>query len=75
MKKKRKCYVCGAKLTVRKENVYTVCERKTVIEAMTEKPTTFDVMDCPQCGCQQLLASRMPRLEFEVVDERKQDGN
>jgi Zn finger protein HypA/HybF involved in hydrogenase expression len=70
MKKKRKCYVCGAKLTVRKESVYTVCERKTVIEAMTEKPTTFDVMDCPQCGCQQLLASRMPRFDF-IVEERK----
>ena len=71
MKKKRKCYVCGAKLTVRKESVYTVTEQKTLIDSMTKSPTTFDVMDCPQCGCQQLLASRLPRLDF-IVEERKE---
>ena len=71
MKKKRKCYVCGAKLNIKKELVYTVCEDKSVLQAMTEKPYCFDVMDCPQCGCQQLLASRMPRLDF-IVEERKE---
>lgn len=71
MKKKRKCYVCGAKLTIKKEYVYTVHENKTMLQAMTEKPSCFDVMDCPQCGCQQLLASRLPRLDF-IVEERKE---
>ena len=71
MKKKRKCYVCGAKLTIKKEHVYTAHENKTMLQAMTEKPSCFDVMDCPQCGCQQLLASRLPRLDF-IVEERKE---
>ena len=72
MKKKRRCYVCGAKLNIKKELVYTVRDNKSMLQAMTEKPSCFDVMDCPQCGCQQLLASRMPRIEFEVVDERNE---
>ena len=73
MKKKRKCYVCGAGIALRKELVYRVREAiLPLAEAFTRTPAVFDAMDCPVWGCQQVLATRMPKLDFTVIDERKE---
>ena len=74
MIKKKLCYVCGAKITVKKDLVYLVREREVpVSEVFVRTPAVYDAMDCPHCGCQQLLATRLPKLDFTVVTEVQND--
>ena len=54
LKKKTKCTVCGYRFIPEKENIKTVKESK-----LFEMPKYFDVIDCPQCGCQKALAARI----------------
>ena len=66
-----KCKVCGKRFTPTVERVYQASEEVTIFSALTTAPRVYDVMDCPQCGCQQLLKVRMPR--FNVGSEVDED--
>lgn len=63
MKIKQKCGVCGKRLSISKDEIYMVIESQGFAAALTAPPQKFDAIDCPRCGCQQLLAVRMPRLK------------
>ena len=57
-----KCCVCGMRFEPRKEAVYQVTESLSVAQVLTDAAKTFDAMDCPRCGCQQVLKVRMPKV-------------
>jgi hypothetical protein len=63
MVKKRKCRACGFKFRLEKENRYLVRKSTSLIGNMTERPTTFEMFDCPQCGCQNPLGTYMQPIE------------
>ena len=63
---KIKCKVCGKRFLPCKENVYQAFEPVPSLKALTEITRTYDVTDCPRCGCQQPLKVRMP-----IYKERK----
>ena len=52
MIKKKKCRACGFKFRLEKENRYLVKKSTSLIGSLSEKPTIFEMFDCPQCGCQ-----------------------
>lgn len=69
---KKKCLACGYRFRLTKEKVYTVYEPKSVIEALSSTAKCFDVIDCPQCGCQNELALHLPSVKnakSEVDDD------
>lgn len=52
-----KCAVCRKRFTVSKEHVYQASE--TILIDVIK---VYDVVDCPRCGCQKILAVRMPKF-------------
>ena len=52
MVKKKKCRACGFKFKFERENRYLVKWLPYPSGNLLEKPTIFEVFDCPQCGCQ-----------------------
>ena len=65
MKRKVKCGVCGHRFHIVKAEVYPATEAKGCMKVLTEGTKTFDVMDCPNCGCQKTLKVRMARQSQE----------
>ncbi len=63
--KKMECKVCGTRIKPAKDEIYAATERLTPMELLTSKARVFDAIDCPRCGCQNLLAIREPRVEAE----------
>lgn len=61
MLKKQKCKVCGFKFRLEKENRYL-----SLIRNPSEKPTIFEMFDCPQCGCQNAVGIYEQPIEGEV---------
>lgn len=55
--KKIKCCVCGNKFTPLKKDVYRCVEKILMVP-----DKMIDVIDCPQCGCQNRLAERLIRI-------------
>lgn len=68
--KKRTCGVCGYRVTPKKEEIYVAEEPRGIMETLTKPPTQFNAMDCPRCGCQILLAIRVPRVDLPPITER-----
>ena len=70
MRKKKICFVCGEHIAIKKDLVYLVREREVPVSEMFVRcPVVYDAMDCPHCGCQQLLAARLPKLDVTVIEE------
>jgi len=61
MKRKIKCSVCGQRFHIVKAQVYQAKETGGVIKALADGAKTFDVMDCPNCGCQKAICVRMDK--------------
>lgn len=66
MIKKKKCKACGFKFRLEKENRYLVRRGTSVVGALTEKPTIFEMFDCPKCGCQNVVGI----YEQQIVEEK-----
>lgn len=66
---KKKCNACGHRFHPDKEKIYPAQNRQTVIEALSSAPQTFDMMDCPRCGCQVALAVRLPAMNTEESED------
>lgn len=60
---KIKCIVCGKRFMPDKESTYLVCNPVTALSALCNTPNVHDAVDCPRCGCQQLLKIRVPKIE------------
>lgn len=56
----KRCEVCGRIFRVKKDDVYTVSEAASLVDAfVTGKPMAcMNAIDCPRCGCQKLLSIR-----------------
>lgn len=61
MLKKKKCRACGFKFRLEKENRYL-----SLIGNPSEKPTIFEMFDCPNCGCQNAVGIYEKPIEGEV---------
>ena len=58
--KKRKCKVCKVRFKITKKCVYIAKERPVFsVLAKAASVKTFDVIDCPSCGCQVVLGERL----------------
>lgn len=66
---KIKCSVCGKRFLLKKEDVYQTVESLSLTQALTSTPKTYDVTDCPQCGCQKLLGIRMPKAAERIIED------
>lgn len=57
-----KCSICNKRFTPKKEKVYRVKDRVTIIKPFSESAAivVFDAIDCPRCGCQHKLVERLP---------------
>lgn len=66
---KIKCGVCGKRFLPNKEAVYQTTESLSLGQVLTQVPKRYDVIDCPQCGCQQLLGIRMPKVAERVIED------
>lgn len=64
--KKKKCRACGFKFRLEKENRYLVRSGSTVDGRLSEKPTIFEMFDCPQCGCQNAVGI----YEQQIVEKQ-----
>lgn len=62
MIKKKKCKACGFKFRLEKENRYL----SKVVGSLSEKPTIFEMFDCPRCGCQNAVGI----YERQIVEEK-----
>jgi len=67
--RKRKCGVCGYRVTPEKEKVYTAEEPRAFMETLTKPPLRFDAIDCPRCGCQIMLTIRADRVNIPARPE------
>ena len=68
MNHKIKCSICGRRFRIIKAQVYQATEAKGIAKYLTEGTKTFDVMDCPSCGCQKTLQKRMGKRKEESED-------
>lgn len=69
-RKKKKCGVCGYRVTPDKEAVYTAEEPRSFTECLSKPSPRFSAIDCPRCGCQIPLAIRAPRVNASEEPER-----
>lgn len=58
-----KCKVCKKRFTPKKEAVYQVCAPNKLLTALTGNENHHDAIDCPRCGCQNILAERLPAVK------------
>ena len=67
--RKKKCGVCGYRVTLDKEKVYVAEEPRAFMETLTKPPLRFDAIDCPRCGCQIMLTIRADRVNIAATTE------
>lgn len=60
---KNKCEICGKTFPLNKEYVYQIRKELPVLASLTEPAQTYDVIDCPFCGCQKILKTRYERIK------------
>lgn len=69
----RTCSVCKRDFPLMREDRYTVSERKKtglVAAFGNAEPGLYDAIDCPHCGCQNVLQVRMyPSEQFCDVED------
>lgn len=68
MLKKLRCSVCGYRFVPARNLVYQAKTRVSALQALTERPTVYDAMDCPHCGCQISLKIRDEVFNKQVED-------
>ena len=70
MIKKKKCNVCNNGFYVLKNKLYSVQENKG-ITGVISGADVFDAMDCPVCGCQNVIWKRLPKINFNENDNNE----
>lgn len=61
MIKKVKCNICNYKFHIEKSKVTKVTENKG-LSSITTGASIYNAIDCPNCGCQKILWTRLPEL-------------
>lgn len=76
----RTCRICGRDFALIAEDHYiTKEEGKTGLAAFTggDEPALHDAIDCPHCGCQNILCKRERRwlpVDSKLEDEEEEDN-
>ena len=71
MKAMKTCAVCGRDFALIFEDHYIARDdgKRGVINAIAaEEETLYDAIDCPHCGCQNILQERKRTVEDEELD-------
>ncbi len=64
------CKVCGREFALIEEELYTARDDKATgfaTIAQGKEPGLYDAIDCPHCGCQNILQKRLRYAEVEEV--------
>lgn len=61
----RACDICGRRMAIWRKDVYQVQEELGILERVVKLPRQFDAINCPSCGCQNILAPRLWPVEEE----------
>lgn len=72
--KKIKCKVCKTRFAGTKENLYLATEKTAVLGALTTPAKTFECFDCPKCGCQNAVNTRMAAVA-EPGDDKEEEND
>ena len=65
-----KCKVCRKWFVPTVDRVYQAREEiGGALAALSSVPRTYDVIDCPRCGCQHPLKVRMPKVKEGDANE------
>ena len=70
---KKKCPVCGHRFHLDKDSTYTVVPPRSLSEVLTKAQESWTAIDCPNCGCQVLLAPRSAKIVENKTEEVKPD--
>ena len=74
--RKPTCKICGEKLTLDREKVYTVADETTgIIAAFGAATKCYDAIDCPICGCQNILCERKLIYEPYNIAQEAEEPN
>ena len=71
--KKIKCSICNYKFYIEKSKVKMVSESKGISGAISGN-TLFDAIDCPKCGCQNILKVRLNEIETDLEKDGEYCG-
>ena len=66
--KKSECLTCGHRFKIEKDRVYLAEEPIGVFAKFTKGATRHDAIDCPACGCQNILNERLPKVTIDTYD-------
>ena len=73
------CKVCNKEIALIKENTYIAQDKVSFAAVLNGGATRYNAVDCPHCGCQNILNEIKPRADVSanVRPERKtaQNGN
>ena len=61
------CKVCKRRFTASKDNKYLAQKSRSITDAITPAPVTYEAFDCPKCGCQNIVNVREPEYNDEVI--------
>ena len=61
------CKVCKRRFTASKDNKYLTQKSRSITDAITTAPVTYEAFDCPKCGCQNIVNVREPEYNDEVI--------
>ncbi len=62
MIKKIKCNICNNRFYIDKNQVKEVSENKG-LSSLTTGSNVYNAIDCPNCGCQKILWTRLPEVK------------
>ena len=61
------CKVCKRRFVANKNDKYLVQKDRSIIDAITTAPVTYEAFDCPKCGCQNIVNVREPEVNYESI--------
>lgn len=70
------CEVCGRDFALIAEEHYIATgDPKTGLAALAggDAPSLYDAIDCPHCGCQQILHTRLRPATEILIDEEEEN--
>ena len=65
-KPKRKCVVCGNNFEIVIDKKYIIKMREGLVDV-----AYFDAMDCPKCGCQNIIWKRAEKVNKNTEKTKK----
>ena len=61
------CKVCKRRFVANKNDKYLVQRARSIVDAITTAPVTYEAFDCPKCGCRNIVNVREPEVDYESI--------